>query len=176
MQLRPLDSLPTTFTRSETVSVVDDNLTLFLEGELDLSRLDKIQHLLWMTSNLAKRNRVASIHLYQVVGYNIHGVQRMDLHLVRDRAPLNRLMVKPLPEWILSYDFWNEHLCGDEYMHASACGFLVSYIWLIQTPLDIKIAHDHMLLPPFITWYWWRAFTKEVASTVDLNGLHYVSV
>ncbi|KAH6864780.1 hypothetical protein BKA58DRAFT_232859 [Alternaria rosae] len=173
VQLHPLDSLPTTFTRWPIMSLVDNDLKTFLKCDLDLSRLDVIQEQLWMPST---SKRAAPIHRHRVFGYNIHGVQQMDLHLVRDSAPRNRLMIKPLPEWMLSHEFWSNHLCNDYYVHASACGFLLSYLWLIETPLDLKIAHEHSLLPTFITWYWWRTFVTEASALLDVNTLDYVKV
>jgi hypothetical protein len=84
-------------------------------------------------------------------------------------------MIKPLPEWILSYDFWVEHICEYESLHASACGFLLGYVWLITTPLDLKIAHELSLIPTFVTWYWWRTFVNDFFGHIDINTLHQVS-
>jgi hypothetical protein len=97
----------------------------------------------------------------------------MDLHLLRSST---RLMVKPLPGWILSYDFWVEHICEHRHLHASACKFLLSYMWLIVTPLDLKIAHELSLLPDSVTWYWWRTFFKDFVTHVDINTLHQVKL
>lgn len=98
----------------------------------------------------------------------------MDLHLLKLSK---KLMIKPLPEWVLCADFWTEHLCNDVGLHQSACGFLLSYVWLITTPLDLKIAHDFILLPSFITWHWWKDFVRDFLApgNVDINTLAQVN-
>lgn len=84
-------------------------------------------------------------------------------------------MLKPLPEWMLSHEFWEKHICGRQELHESACGFLLSYVWLLTTPLDLKLAHDHFLLPSFITWHWWKEFVKEFCEHIDINALDQVN-
>jgi hypothetical protein len=118
-----------------------------------------------------------------MLGMDVLGTQQMDLHLLKYS---NKLLVKPLPEWMLSYDFWKEHICkpGDAdpdgkrkegWLWESAAGFLVSYVWLITTPLDLKIAHEYTLLPSFITWPWWKDFVKDFMQHVNINTLHQVN-
>jgi hypothetical protein len=51
----------------------------------------------------------------------------------------------------------------------------MSYIWLIATPLDLKMAHDQFMLPNCVTWTWWKAFVKDVVSNVDINTLSGVN-
>jgi len=115
------------------------------------------------------------LHRYILMDHKFLGVQQMDLHLLKLRSSPNQLLVKPLPEWILSYDFWTDYLCCDIELHRSACGFLVSYAWLITTPLDLKLAHESMLLPSFITWTWWKTFIKVFIRQVDINNLDQVN-
>ena len=105
-------------------------------------------------------------------GLDILFSQQMDLHLLKFS---NKLIIKPLPEWILSFDFWTEHLCVNEQLHQSACGSLLSYVWLVVTPLDLKLAHDHTLLPSFVTWHWWKEFVTDFYHHVDFNTLHQVN-
>jgi hypothetical protein len=56
-----------------------------------------------------------------------------------------------------------------------AYGFLWGYIWLIATPLDLKLTRDLFLLPGCVTWTWWKAFVKDVASNGDVNTSSAVS-
>ena len=99
--------------------------------------------------------------------------QQMDLHLLKFGS---HLMIKPLAEYMLSYDFWEENICGDEELHKSACGFLLSYVWLITTPLDLKLAHEIWLIPSFVTWHWWKIFVRDFVANVDPNTLDAVNV
>lgn len=116
--------------------------------------------------------RARPLHRYKMLGFDILQTQQMDLHLLKFS---NKLLLKPVSEWILSAEFWTEYLCGDEELHKSACGFLVSYVWLVTTPLDLKLAHEHDLLPLWITWQWWKDFVADFYTHVDINTLHQVN-
>jgi hypothetical protein len=160
--------------------LANDNPRQFLSHDLDLSRLNRIHGHLWMAG---RPMRARPLHRYKMLGMEVLGTQQMDLHLLKYST---KLLVKPLPEWILSYEFWTEHICkpGDAdtegnreegWMWKSAAGFLVSYVWLIITPLDLKIAHEYALLPSFVTWHWWKDFVRDVLDHVDINTLHEVN-
>lgn len=75
--------------------------------------------------------RARPLHRYKMYGYELLGTQQMDLHLLRYS---NKLLVKPLPEYILSTTFWEGHLCMNEALWESATGWLLSYVWLITSP------------------------------------------
>lgn len=121
--------------------------------------------------------RAPPLHLYRLKDYQILGVEQMNLHLLQVQSSPNKLLLKPLPEWILSHNFWTNHLCfaSEKDLHASACGFILSYVWLITTPLDLKLAHEFSLLPSSITWTWWRSFVKDFLNEVDALTLHQVN-
>ncbi len=167
--LTALDSLPTIIGRSNNVILANDSIGEFVKQDLDLSRLNRIHGHLWMAG---RPMRARPLHRYRMMGFDVVHTQQMDLHLLKFSG---RLIVKPLPEWILSSDFWTEHICTSEELHKSACGFLLSYVWLVTTPLDLKVAHDHTLLPSFITWQWWKEFVKDFYKEVDINSLHQVN-
>jgi len=169
--LSPLDSLPTITGRGNDVVLANDDIEQFLKTDLDLSRLNRIHGHLWMAG---RPMRARPLHRYRMMGFDVLCTQQQDLHLLKFS---NKLMIKPLPEWILCADFWSKHLCGDVELHQSACGFLLSYVWLITTPLDLKIAHDLALLPSFITWHWWKDFVRDFLApgNVDINTLEHVN-
>ncbi|KAJ4343716.1 hypothetical protein N0V95_006546 [Ascochyta clinopodiicola] len=167
--LSPLDSLPTIAGRGNEAFLANDDVQAFLREDLDLSRLNTIHTHLWMAG---RPMRARPLHRYKMYGYEILGTQQMDLHLLRFS---NKLLVKPLPEYLLSTSFWTQHICTDEAMWESATGWLLSYIWLLTTPLDLKLAHDHALLPSAITWPWWKAFVADFHTHVDTNTLHQVN-
>lgn len=112
------------------------------------------------------------LHRYKMMGFEIMYTQQMDLHLLKFST---KLLVKPLAEYMLSYEFWEEHICRSEEFHESAAGFLLSYVWLIVSPIDLKLAHDHYLLPSFITWHWWKQFVKDFHSHIDMKALDQVN-
>jgi uncharacterized membrane protein len=169
--LTPLDSLPTITGRGNNVVLANDSIEQFLKTDLDLSRLNRIHGHLWMAG---RPMRARPLHRYRMMGFDILYTQQMDLHLLKFST---RLMIKPLPEWILCADFWTQHICRDEELHKSACGFLLSYVWLLTTPLDLKIAHDAALVPSFITWHWWKDFVRDFLApgNVDINTLAQVN-
>ncbi|KAG9189467.1 hypothetical protein G6011_06335 [Alternaria panax] len=181
--LTPEGSLPTISGRSNSIFLANDDPRQFLKHDLDLWRLNRIHGHLWMAG---RPMRARPLHRYKMLGMEVLGTQQMDLHLLKYST---KLLVKPLPEWILSYEFWTEYICkpGDAdpvgkkekreegWLWKSAAGFLVSYVWLITTPLDLKIAHEYTLLPSFITWNWWKDFVKDFMHHVDINTLHQVN-
>ncbi|KAJ4314144.1 hypothetical protein N0V94_006603 [Neodidymelliopsis sp. IMI 364377] len=169
--LPPLDSLPTIAGRGVGSFLANDDIKAFLEEDLALERLNKIHSHLWMAG---RPMRARPLHRYKMYGYDMLGTQQMDLHLLRYS---NKLLVKPLPEYMLSASFWEDHLCGDkdEELWKRATGWLLSYVWLITTPIDLKLAHDNSLLPPAITWAWWKSFVTDFLTHVDMNTLHHVN-
>lgn len=167
--LTPLESLPTITGRRNNVVLANDSVEEFLKEDLDLSRLNRIHGHLWMAG---RPMRARPLHRYKMMGFDVIHTQQMDLHLLKFST---KLIIKPLPEWILDYNFWSEHLCGSEELHKSACGFLLSYVWLVTTPLDLKLAHELTLLPSFITWPWWKEFVRYFYAEVDINTLHQVN-
>lgn len=167
--LTPLDSLPTITGRDNDITLANHNIDEFLKTDLNLERLNRIHDQLWAAG---RPMRARPLHRYKMMGFDLLYTQQMDLHLLKFS---NRLILKPLPEWMLSYNFWVEHICPHPELHKSACGFLLSYVWLLTTPLDLKLAHDHTLLPSFITWHWWKKFVKEFFNEVDMNSLHQVN-
>jgi uncharacterized membrane protein len=116
--------------------------------------------------------RARPLHRYRMIGFEVLQTQQMDLHLLKFS---NKLMLKPLAEYMLSYDFWMDNICNDHTLHKSACGFLLSYVWLLTTPLDLKLAHELWLIPSFMTWHWWKNFVKDFVANVDLNALDQVN-
>ncbi|KAI8941908.1 hypothetical protein NX059_000022 [Plenodomus lindquistii] len=170
--LTDLDSLPTIVgkgSRRHPIVLANNAIPQFLAETLNLERLNKIHGLLWMAG---RPMRARPLHRYKMMGFNVLPTQQMDLHLLKFS---NNMLLKPLPEWIFSHDFWTKYLCHKSDLHASACGFLLSYIWLITTPIDLKLAHDASLLPSFITWHWWKDFVTEFYNNVDINALHQVN-
>ncbi|KAF3390711.1 hypothetical protein DPV78_010976 [Talaromyces pinophilus] len=137
--------------------------------DLDVSRLNRIHGYLWMAG---RPFSARPLQRQKMMGFDIVLTEQADLHLLKFS---NRLLVKPLPEYILSFEFWDKYLCSSTELHESACGLLLSYLWLICSPLDMKIAHKLDLLPSYVTWQWWKAFVTDFVSHVDVNALDQVN-
>ncbi|KAI2008436.1 hypothetical protein LOZ39_001724 [Ophidiomyces ophidiicola] len=165
-----LDSLPTiSRTPAHEAFLTETDVNAFLRRDLDLSRLNRIHDQLWMAG---RPMNARPLHRQRMMGVELLPTEQSDLHLLKFS---NRLLVKPLPSYILDYDFWAEHLCGSSELHGSASGLLVSYIWLICSPLDLKIAHDYHLFPDQLDWAWWKAFVNDVFDHININALDTVN-
>ena len=116
--------------------------------------------------------RARPLHRYKMYGYEVLGTQQMDLHLLRFS---NKLLIKPLPEYLLDVPFWEEHICKNQVQWENARGWLLSYVCLITSPLYLKLAHDDSLIPATITWSWWKAFVTDFLNNVEINTLHQVN-
>lgn len=135
--------------------------------------------------------RARPLHRYIIMGQEITPTQNLDLHLMHFST---HLLVKPLPEYLLSHPFWETHLCAAETpstitsdserdawehqrrdVHASATGFLLSYIWLLVSPQDFLLAQTHHLLPPYITFPQWKAFATSFCAHIDPNSIHVLN-
>lgn len=165
-----LGSLPTTSqTRNHHVYLVESDIDTFLQKDLDLSRLNVIHKHMWMAGRpLSAR----PLQRQKMLGFEVLSTDQVDLHLLKYS---DRFFIKPLPEYMLDYDFWDQHLCDSKELHESACGFLLSYTWLICTPLDLRLARDLHLVPEHLTWEWWKMFVTNFHSEIDMNALDQVN-
>ncbi|KAF1347422.1 hypothetical protein EJ07DRAFT_142484, partial [Lizonia empirigonia] len=141
----------------------------FLQEDLDLTRLNSIHDYLWLAGRPV---RARPLHRYQLFGLDIRCTQQMDLHLLKTRT---HLMLKPLPLWIFDHDVWHRHINDNTEWHESATGFLMSYVWLLTTPIDLKIAQDLALVHKAISWGSWREFVRDFLHRVDMNTLAQVN-
>ncbi|KAF2648249.1 hypothetical protein K491DRAFT_255256 [Lophiostoma macrostomum CBS 122681] len=167
--LDAFESLPTISGRESKLFLVEHDIGRFLEQDLDLSRLNVIHGHLWMAG---RPMRARPLHRHKMMGFELLPTQQMDLHLLKFS---NKVILKPLPEYMLDFEFWQQYIGVKKELHESACGFLVSYIWLITSPIDLRLAHESFLLPSFITWQWWKAFVKDFCNHIDIVTLDDVN-
>lgn len=115
------------------------------------------------------------LHRQRMMDLRILQTEQADLHLMRVGQ---RVFIKPLPLYLLNHAFWKEYLCEDEELHKSACGFLLSYIWLICSRLDLRIAKEEnlCLVPAVVEWTWWKSFVAEFEKKIDMNALDQVNM
>lgn len=150
--------------------IVDTNVRTFYRNELDVSRLNVIHEHLW----LAGLERTARpLHQQIAVRRNVILTEAADLHLLwRD----DRLYIKPLPEFLLSYAVWTEHLVHDAALHEQAAGFLLSYLWLICHPSDLQMAHRYGIVPESVNWQKWTTIARSVSESSDISNLNGVNI
>jgi succinate dehydrogenase/fumarate reductase cytochrome b subunit len=154
--------LPATYHHGpNTTRRTRSDLRGFLETDLDVSRLNRIHEWL-LTSRL--RVRTHALHRQRLMARTIVPVEQTDLHLLWFD---DNIYIKPLPDYLLSPNFWTENICCSSDLHACATGFLYSYAWLICHPSDFRIAKDSGLINHNITYSAWTSFMDSVVSYAD---------
>jgi hypothetical protein len=98
--------------------------------------------------------------------------EQADLHLVWHES---RIFLKPLPDYIFDHQFWKKTICNNAALHASSCGFLLSYVWLLCHPSDLRIALETGLVSSQINWEGWTTFVDTFLSNVDYEALDMVN-
>lgn len=190
--------LPAYFRRSTVlVTINKDNVDEFLANELSLGKLEKLLEHLWFAGS--KRLPIP-LHENILIGREMVITERMDLHLLwtSDR----RLLIKPLPCFLLDLSFWavfsccqsscdcsslrsaenmgssNTALfreCSRRALRRCAMGFLYSYVSLISHESDYSIALESHLLPSELSvtsWQDWKKFTREVIAFCNDETVH----
>jgi len=141
----------------------------FVHLDMDVSRLNKIHQYLWLAG---RPTSARPLHRQKMMERQILITEQADLHLVWHES---RIFLKPLPDYILDYQFWEETICNDAALHASSCGFLLSYVWLLCHPSDLKIALELGLLSPGISWEDWTIFVDTFLLHIDYEALDMIN-
>ena len=90
--------------------------------------------------------------------------EELDLHLVWAKS---RIFIKPLPDFLLNYDFWENHISCEPQLHRAACGLLYSYCGLIRFGHDLQVAQENHLINTNFDYRAWTEFTRTIVSTLD---------
>lgn len=170
LRLDSRERLPTILRKEHRdICLVESDIDAFVEEDLDVSRLNRIHGYLWMAG---RPLNARSLVRQRMMGYDILQTDRADLHLIKFSK---RMLVKPLPAYLVDFEFWEQHLCRTRELHECACGFFMSYIWLVCSPHDWKIAFELDLLPAGVTWPRWKALVRDFMEHVNVNTLHQVN-
>ncbi|KAF2186743.1 hypothetical protein K469DRAFT_144567 [Zopfia rhizophila CBS 207.26] len=141
----------------------------YLALDLKTPRLNDIHQHLWLAG---LPNAARPLHRQKLLGRNILVTEDPDEHLVWFEA---QIFVKPLPDFLLDYNYWNDYLCSDEELHKSACGLLLSYAWLVRHKSDLNIAQETGLLSNNIGWPNWVEFLETFLDNINLDTLSDVN-
>ena len=147
----------------------EHSIQTYLEWELAVPRLNEIHGYLWLAGRPMKAR---PLHRQAMLGRNLVTTEQVDLHMVRQET---RIFVKPMPDFLLDYDFWKDHICRDTSLYECGCGFLLSYVWLVCSKSDLRMAQDAGLLGPEINWEKWASFTRALLRTIDIQTLEKVN-
>ncbi len=162
-------NLPAAIRDGASLLQIGHDLPRYLDLDLKTPKLDHIHHHLWL-AGLPRCAR--SLHRQKLLGRKILITEDTNEHLVWVEE---RFFVKPLPSYLLSFDFWRDNLCAQEDLHKSACGLLLSYAWLVCHESDFRIATESGLLPNGIEWQQWTTLVADFLSGLDLHSLKNVS-
>lgn len=161
----------------KTLVVLPGNITIqlsrlksYVEGCLDVSRLNSVYHSLWFAG---RRGNVRPIHRQKMMGRRIVVTEQADLHLAWID---DRIYLKPLPPWLVNYEFFVTYICSSGIAYAAtdrfslyedAVGLLESYIKLIRDESDYRMAIDLGLLGQGIQWKQWSLFATSIEFTLQ---------
>lgn len=143
------------------------NVGAFLHADLQTPKLNTVHQYLWLVG-LPRPARL--LHRQRLLGRAVYLTEVADEHLVWHET---YLLIKPLPEYLLSYSFWEDELCRDEALYQSTCGLLLSYVWLISTRSDLRIVHEVGVLAPDVQWQSWTMLVLDFLGCVDIHMLHH---
>ena len=141
----------------------------YLEWELTVPRLNEIHGNLWLAG---RPMGARPLHRQAMLGRDLVTTEQVDLHMVRQGT---RIFVKPMPDFLLDHEFWKDHICRDTNLYECGCGFLLSYVWLVCSKSDLRMAQDAGLLGPEINWENWTSFTRSLLRTIDIQTLEQVN-
>ncbi|KAJ4267003.1 hypothetical protein NW762_003101 [Fusarium torreyae] len=133
----------------------------YLETDLHTPRLDKVHSFLWL-AGLPRPAR--PLHRQILLLRTIYPTEIPDEHLVWHDASI---FIKPMPDYLLDYEFWEQELHNDVALYRSAYGLLVSYAWLVRYKSDLRIASEAGLLPADIHWNDWVTFVTDLNVRLD---------
>jgi hypothetical protein len=143
----------------------------FLMSELCSDDLDRVASRLWW---MAKQDSgsISPLHRQLVKRRAIIVTEDPKLHLV---WIYDRIFIKPLPRYIMSYAFWRDHICTGveeeelKRIRRASLGYLRTYYHLVKHESDFRIAQDPSLclVPPDVTWQQFCDFTSRLGDIKD---------
>lgn len=141
----------------------------YLALDLTTPKLNSIHQHLWL-AGLPTAAR--PLHRQKRIGRCILVTEDPDEHLVWFEG---QIFIKPLPGFLLNWNYWNDNLCSSQDLRKSACGLLLSYAWLVRYESDLEIAKEIGLLPRNIEWPNWVKFLEVFLDNINLVTLSDVN-
>ncbi|RYP93305.1 hypothetical protein DL770_000594 [Monosporascus sp. CRB-9-2] len=142
----------------------------FLDEEFCSEDLNRMADKLWWMSKQDSSN-ISPLHRQMVKRRTVIVTEDPKLHLVWIH---DRIFIKPLPRYIISYAFWRDCIGNGEDVHRirkAALGYLRTYLYLVRYESDLRIAQDPSLrlIPGDITWEQFSNFASDLANITDYD-------
>lgn len=148
-------------------------LSTFLQSELCSPELEIMAPRLWMMSKQSASN-ISALHRQRMKGREIIVTEEPRLHLV---WIYDRIFIKPLPQYLLSYKFWKLYLLRNDsplgaarpMLLRAALGYLRTYHFLIKhrSDFDRALMEGARLLPETTTWDQFNSFAEHLHEITD---------
>ena len=133
----------------------------FLCAFFDLSRFDTIRKMMWL---IAVHGAPRSLYYQKFLRREIVIAEELDLHLVWAKS---RIFIKPLPDFLLNYDFWEAYISCEPQLHRAACGLLYSYCGLIRFGHDLQVAQECHLVNVNLDYRAWTEFARTILPNLN---------
>ncbi|KAI9676588.1 MAG: hypothetical protein M1822_008302 [Bathelium mastoideum] len=161
-----------------TVTLDSTEINAHLSAHLETRLLDELYHYLWLVARKFGHS-IDTLHVQRIKGRNIVPAEDPRLHLVWQH---NRIYIKPLPVYLLNFEFWENFLglpetskmglVGSETVTPSfdrtvSVGFLRSYAFLIEYHIDFIMAKELHLIPEDVEWIRWSKFIHSFRCLKD---------
>lgn len=157
--------LPAAFFHNSKLEKPARDIRNFLTLDLRTSRLDALHTHLWLAGLMQPARE---LHRQRLLGRAICITDRPEEHLVWRE---DSVFAKPLPEYILSHDFWTTNICPHADLYGSALGLLWSYTWLVRSKPDLKIAHEVGLVAVDVDWASWSRLVHDILDGNEQNQI-----
>jgi hypothetical protein len=138
-----------------------NELHSFLCAFFDLSRFNLIRKMLWL---IAVHGAPRSLYYQKFLRREIVIAEELGLHLVWSKS---RIFIKPLPDFLLNYEFWETNISCEPQLHRAACGLLYSYCGLIRFRHDLQVAHECHLVNVHLDYRAWTEFARTVLPNLN---------
>ncbi|EXA28593.1 hypothetical protein FOVG_19810 [Fusarium oxysporum f. sp. pisi HDV247] len=117
--------------------------------------------MLWL---IAVHGAPRSLYYQKFLRREIVIAEELDLHLVWAKS---RIFIKPLPDFLLNYDFWEANISCDPQLHRAACGLLYSYCGLIRFGHDLRVAQESRLINENLDYRAWSEFARIILPNLN---------
>lgn len=134
-----------------------------------MTDLNEVHQHLWFTGVYG---HVETLHHQRVLLRTIIPSVSPRLHMIWfDRT----IYIMRLPDYLLNAGFYSDVVCKNAFLYGTIIGFLRSYCFLIQFPLDLVIAKETNLVPKEVTWTQWISLRETVLRETEYTAVnkHY---